>query len=162
MNDVIKQLTFNKRTDIEDAFLLPLCKKLYNRLVDAKGKEYAEIEALALCNDVLWAIFIEKFEDHTWDQKYPIPVSGTSYEWRWVIAQLIDTDIESYYEDDSIDTYDYYGFICDSTSSFDFDYRDEKLIELYTNIRGETKKTWPKLLACIFHNSCPSSTCLYV
>ena len=146
MNDIIKRLTFNKRTNIDDAFLLPLCKKLYNKLVDTKGKKYAETEALALCNDVLWAIFIENFEDHAWDQKYPIPVSGTSYDWRWVIAQLTDTNIDTYDEDDSDDLYDYYGFICDSSSSFEFDYRDEKLIELYACIRGETKKTWPKLL----------------
>lgn len=146
MNDVIKQLTFNKRTNINEAFQLPLCKRLYNELVETKGVEYATGEALALCNDVLWAIFIGEFEDHTWDRKYPIPDSGTSYDWQWVIAQLTDTNIETYYEDDSIDVFDYYEFICDSSSSFEFDYRDEKLIELYTSIRGETKKTWPKLL----------------
>ena len=146
MNDVIKQLTFNKRTNIDEALQLPLCKRLYNELVATKGVEYATGEALALCNDVLWAIFIGEFEDHTWDQKYPIPVTGTSYDWRWVIAQLTDTNMETYYEDDSIDEYDYYGFIYDSSSSFEFDYRDEKLIELYTSIRGETQKTWPKLL----------------
>ena len=146
MNDVIKQLIFYKRSNIEEAFQLPLCKRLYNELVETKGVEYATGEALALCNDVLWAIFIGEFEDHTWDQKYPIPVTGTSYDWRWVIAQLTDTNIETYYEDDSIDVYDYYGFIYDSSFSFEFDYRDEKLMELYTNIRGETQKSWPKLL----------------
>ena len=68
MNDTIKKLIFSEKTNIKDAFKLPLCEILYNNVIEAKGKEYAEREALSLCNDVQWAIFIEHFEDHSWEQ----------------------------------------------------------------------------------------------
>ena len=146
MNDNLKRLIFNEKTDLKDAFQLPLCEKLFNDIVDANGREYAEREALSLCNDVQWAIFIEHFESHLWERKYPIPVTGKSYDWRWVIAQLTDTNIDTYDDFYTEELFDIYGCICDSSTSFEFDYGDEKLIELYSSIRKQTQKTWPQLV----------------
>lgn len=146
MNNVIKQLIFNEQTNLKEAFRLPLCEKLYNDCEESKGKAFAEREALSLCNDVLWAIFIEHFEDYSWERKYPIPVTGESYDWRWVIAQLTDTNLDTYDDVYTEDLYDIYDCICESTASFEFDYRDEKLIELYSSIRRQTQKTWPQLV----------------
>ncbi len=149
MNSVIKQLIFNEQTNLKEAFRLPLCEKLYNDCVESKGKGFAEREALSLCNDVLWAIFIEHFEDHSWERKYPIPVTGESYDWRWVIAQLTDTNFDTYDDVFTEDLYDIYDCICESTASFEFDYRDEKLIELYSSIRRQTQKTWAQLVGMV-------------
>ena len=143
MNDIIKRLTFNKRTNIKEALLLPLCKKLYNKLVDTKGKEYAEIEALALCNDVLWAKYISLFENRDWGQKYTLQVSGLSYDWRWVLAQL--TDCTSYDEEKDDSLVNIMASLYATSVIFDVDYQDKVLVERYKEIRYRTIDSWPKL-----------------
>lgn len=148
MNEKVKKLIFWERTDLEEALRLPLCKRLYSELKKTESEAVAEEEALALCNDVLWAIFIEVFADLTWDRKYPIPTTGHYYDWRWVIAQLTDTNSETYFEEEIDDDSRMLMTDCiyESKKAFDFDPWDDKLFELYKSIRGNTIHTWPRLV----------------
>lgn len=148
MNEELKKLIFWKRNDLEEALRLPLCNRLYCELKEKEGEATAKDEALALCNDVLWSIFIEEFADLTWDRKYPIPVTGKCYDWRWVMAQLTDTNCETYYVEEIGDNSRLFleDCICESQKAFDFNPWDEELLELYRSIRGKTIHTWPKLL----------------
>lgn len=145
MNAKLKELIFNEVKELQDALKFPLCAMLYDTLI-IDGAEFAEKETILLCNDVLWSIYIEHFEDHSFDQKYPIPVSGTAYDWRWVIAQLVDANIYTYDESYSDDIYDIYDCISISSVSFDLDNNDEELIDLYSSIRGKTIITMPNLV----------------
>ena len=144
MIENVKNLVFNERTEIKDALKLPLCKKLYKAVKETQGAEIAKKETLLLCNDVLWAMFISLFENREWRQKYTLPVTGTSYDWRWVMAQL--TDCTSYDEEKENGLVHIMASLYASSVCFDVDYQDECLIKYYKEIRYSTIETWPKLL----------------
>jgi hypothetical protein len=144
MIEKIKNLIFNERTELKDALRLPLCKKLYIELRKNKGEEIAKKDALLLCNDVLWAKFISLFENREWGQKYTLPVTGTSYDWRWVMAQL--TDCTSYDEEKGNGLIHIMASLYASSVCFEVDYQDKILIDYYKEIRFSTFVTWPKLI----------------
>lgn len=144
MIEKVKSLVFNERSELKDALRLPLCKKLYQSLKKTEGIDFAKKETLLLCNDVLWAKYISLFENRDWGQKFTLPVSGTSYDWRWVLAQL--TDCTSYDEEKDDKLVNIMASLYATSVCFDVDYQDRILFERYKEIRYRTIDSWPKLL----------------
>lgn len=143
MIEKIKNLIFHERTELKDALRLPLCKRLYEEVKKDKGVETAEKETLLLCNDVLWAKFISLFENGEWGQKYPLPVTGKEYDWRWVMAQL--TDCMPYDDEKNNGLINIMASLYASSVYFDVNYKDDILLDYYKKIRFSTIETWPKL-----------------
>lgn len=54
MNEDLKKLVFKDVNDIEEALMIPLCKKFYNQLVLKEGVDVAKSETLSLYNESRW------------------------------------------------------------------------------------------------------------
>lgn len=54
MNEDFKKLVFKDVNDLEEALMIPLCKKFYNQLAQKEGVEVAKRETLSLYNESRW------------------------------------------------------------------------------------------------------------
>ena len=87
MNEDFKKLVFKDVNDIEEALMIPLCKKFYNQLALKEGVEVAKRETLSLYNESRWLTCQDLLGLLLIDPSVVIPATNSKYyDANWILA----------------------------------------------------------------------------